>query len=279
MKTQHFIYCLAVIAVLFTACKKDKDPEKGQVQEQNIPVTGITLNNTELTLVPGDTITLIATVEPADATNKNVTWMSSNLEVATVDDNGSVTALAEGKAIITVTTLDDNKTAMCAITVKESEFIVVTFEPGIVFSTEQGQAFGEYYTQLTFDINQDGIDDIRVWPANQSSRINEYFFYLSCNNDCFIARNNSPYIHYGDTIDEKLDWVSNAGNFLFPYRETEQFIAIKFVLDNKIHYGWISVRVAETTVSGSVGIYPYYIIEKYAYCKTPNKVITAGQVE
>ena len=111
MKTQHFIYCLAVIAVLFTACKKDKDPEKGQ----DIPVTGITLNNTELMLAPGDTITLIATVEPADATNKTVTWTSSNYAVTTVNDNGLITALVEGEATIAVTTEDGKKTATCLV--------------------------------------------------------------------------------------------------------------------------------------------------------------------
>ena len=111
MKTQHFIYCLAIAAVLFTACKKDK------AQEQGIPVTGVTLNQTELMLEVGDTATLIATVEPADATNKTVIWTSSNSAVATVNDNGLITAIIEGDVTIAVTTEDGKKTATCDLIV------------------------------------------------------------------------------------------------------------------------------------------------------------------
>ena len=82
-----------------------------------IPVTGVSLNKTELTLPAGSTETLIATVTPDNATNKNVTWSSSNPAVATVDSNGKVTAVSAGTATITVTTVDGGKTATCAVTV------------------------------------------------------------------------------------------------------------------------------------------------------------------
>ena len=59
---------------------------------------------------------LTATVEPDNATNKNVTWTTSNAAIATVN-NGEVTAKAAGTATITVTTADGNKTATCAVTV------------------------------------------------------------------------------------------------------------------------------------------------------------------
>ena len=108
MKTQHFIYCIAVVAVCFTACKKD---------EKTTPVTGITLNKNELALMPGDTATLIATIKPDNADTKTVIWTSSNLAVATVDDNGLVTAIATGETTITIHTQDGNKTATCTVTV------------------------------------------------------------------------------------------------------------------------------------------------------------------
>ena len=82
-----------------------------------ILVTGVTLKPTSLSLFTGDTATLTATVEPSNATNKNVTWESSNKSVATVDANGLVTAVSAGTATITVTTEDGNKTATCAVTV------------------------------------------------------------------------------------------------------------------------------------------------------------------
>ena len=86
---------------------------------QNIPVNGVTLNPTLLSLFTGGSETLTATVEPSNATNKNVTWSSSDGAVATVDANGNVTAVAPGTAAITVTTDDGNKTAVCTVTVSK----------------------------------------------------------------------------------------------------------------------------------------------------------------
>lgn len=90
-----------------------------------VPVQSVGLNKTELALEVGKTGTLEAIVEPSDATNKNVTWSSSNSEVATVD-NGVVTAVSAGTAIITVTTEDGAKTATCKVTVNAPQTVPVT---------------------------------------------------------------------------------------------------------------------------------------------------------
>lgn len=66
---------------------------------------------------PGDFWSLIATIKPDDAQDKSVTWSSSDKNVATVDTNGKVTAVADGKATITVKTNDGGKTATCEVTV------------------------------------------------------------------------------------------------------------------------------------------------------------------
>ena len=87
------------------------------VVAKTIAVTGVSLDKTELTLVEGDTATLTATVTPADASDKSVTWKSSQPSVATVTD-GVIIALAPGKTAITVTTVDGGKTATCAVTVE-----------------------------------------------------------------------------------------------------------------------------------------------------------------
>ena len=89
------------------------------------PVTNVTLEPTTLTLEAGSTGKLTATVEPSDATNQTVTWSSSNPEVATVD-NGVVTAVSVGEAIITVTTEDGSKTATCKVTVNAPQTVPVT---------------------------------------------------------------------------------------------------------------------------------------------------------
>ena len=82
-----------------------------------VPVTGVTLSQPAVTLDIDQSITLTATVAPENATNKAVTWASDKTDVATVDANGKVTAVAAGTANITVTTQDGGKTATCVVTV------------------------------------------------------------------------------------------------------------------------------------------------------------------
>ena len=87
--------------------------------QPNVPSTGISLNNTTLSLTTeGETAVLTATVTPSDATDKSVTWESSNTSVATVSTTGVVTAVANGTAVITATTADGtNLSAQCTVTV------------------------------------------------------------------------------------------------------------------------------------------------------------------
>ncbi len=83
-------------------------------------VRKLTLNKTKATLNPADTLTLKATVTPSNATNKAVTWKSSNTKVATVSSSGKVTAKAAGTATITCTAKDGSgKSATCKITVRK----------------------------------------------------------------------------------------------------------------------------------------------------------------
>ena len=80
-------------------------------------VSSITLNVTSIEMTEGDTQSLVATISPSNATNKTVTWSSSDKTVASVSA-GKVTALKAGKATITVTTEDGGKTASCEVIVR-----------------------------------------------------------------------------------------------------------------------------------------------------------------
>ena len=84
------------------------------VNKKVVAVTSVTLNKTELTLTEGEAETLTATVKPDDATDKTVTWSTSDASVAKVE-NGKVTAIKEGKASITAKA--GEKSATCVITV------------------------------------------------------------------------------------------------------------------------------------------------------------------
>lgn len=88
------------------------------VTDKIINVTGISLNETEAALVAGDNLQLEAIIVPSTATDKTVTWESSDNKVASVDGQGVVTAITEGETTITATTNDGDKTASCKITVR-----------------------------------------------------------------------------------------------------------------------------------------------------------------
>lgn len=94
---------------------------------QVVPVTGVSVAPASVTLNAGTTTQLTATVSPANATNKDVTWSSSNNAVATVNATGLVTAVAAGTATITVRTVDQLKTATTAVTVNAASSFTVHF--------------------------------------------------------------------------------------------------------------------------------------------------------
>ena len=96
------------------------------VKADKVAVAGVTLNMTSLSMKVNETYQLKATISPADATNQNVKWESSDSSVADVDQSGLVGALKEGTATITVTTEDGNKTAICTVTVKSGEISVTS---------------------------------------------------------------------------------------------------------------------------------------------------------
>lgn len=88
-------------------------------EHEVIHVTSVTISSTAETITKGGTYTLTATVLPNNATDKSVTWTSSDDTIATVDSNGVVSGVASGDAFITVTTVDGGYTAQCSVSVSE----------------------------------------------------------------------------------------------------------------------------------------------------------------
>lgn len=101
------------------------DSKEVTLNVKSVPVTGVTLDKQTLELYTGKSATLNAKVQPANATNKNVTWSTSDATVATVQE-GTVTAVAAGTATITVTTADGSHTATCKVTVKDPVYSMTT---------------------------------------------------------------------------------------------------------------------------------------------------------
>ncbi len=150
------------------------------VTVQAVAVTGVSINPTSANLQIGGSTDLTYTILPANATDKSVSWSSSNTSVATVN-NGHVTAIAAGTATITVTTTDGNKTATCSVTVTAGPPVPSTtltlHETGLYEADEFEGGYGLALATLTED-----------------NVTREYeVYYLSNNNGDFISAGNPQY--------------------------------------------------------------------------------------
>ncbi len=130
------------------------------------PVESVSLDRTEYEMTEGDTATLVATIKPDNATNKNVSWSSSDESIATVSDEGKVTAIKAGTAVITVTTEDGNKTAECSITITSKVYPV---ESVSLDRTEYEMTEGDTAT-LVATIKPDNATNKNVsWSSSDES--------------------------------------------------------------------------------------------------------------
>lgn len=102
------------------------------------PVTGVKLNNHEMSVRKGTIFWLYATVEPEDAWNKTIVWSSSDNEVATVDQTGMVTAVNPGECTIVATSADSGVVDRCTVIVTEPvSGISLNFEEAFIYTNEK----------------------------------------------------------------------------------------------------------------------------------------------
>ena len=128
-----------------------------------VPVSKIKLNPTSCTLEEGQTITLYETIFPEDATDKTVTWESSDVEVATVED-GTVTAIKEGTATITASA--GEKSASCTVTVNKKVIAVTSIT---LDKTELSLTEEESSTLVATVLPMDATDKTVMWNSSDSS--------------------------------------------------------------------------------------------------------------
>lgn len=157
----------AVGAVTITAAWEDNPQIKDvcTLTVEPIKVSGVALNTYTSTMDVGEEITIVATVLPANATNKNIVWTSNNTSVATVSSTGVVTALAAGRAVITAASEEDGTIkAVCTITVNQAEVSSVSLSRSSV-SLVVGDSVTLYAT-----ISPTSAPDKRVeWKSNNTS--------------------------------------------------------------------------------------------------------------
>ena len=126
---KKYLFALAELALLFACTAENVDPNSGKdipSSDKTVHVTGVSLDRTSVTIKEGETVALVATVKPDNADNKNVSWSSSDVAVASVDNSGKVTGIKAGSATVTVKTEDEEKTASCVVTVDPNSATSVT---------------------------------------------------------------------------------------------------------------------------------------------------------
>lgn len=144
-----------------------------------VPVNSISLNPNVIDVQVGKNQAISANILPIDATNKTVTWSSSNNAVALVNTSGVVLALAEGTATITATTQDGNKTATSAITVtaapvssRANSIGMNVANPGLYYLEEVPFADAMKSSYHWFNSNDDlATTDANYWPTQDASVI------------------------------------------------------------------------------------------------------------
>lgn len=168
-----------------------------------IPVSSVAVSPTSASLYAGNTQQLSATISPANATNKNVTWSSSNTAIATVNSSGLVTAVSAGTATITATTQDGNKTASAAITVNpNTSFTVYFYKP-----SNWGTGIKIYY----WNALPTGVLANATWPGvNMTDSGNGWYSYTFTNVNSTNLIFNDGTNQTADLSRNKTGWYMNS---------------------------------------------------------------------
>ena len=138
------------------------DIEETRVIPKLVRASAIELSESEKTVFVGDTFTITATVKPEDAFNRTVTWSSSDPSIATVNENGTVTAIAKGEAIITAESADGVK-AECKVTVEKKVAAIELSE------SEKTVFVGDTFTITATVKPEDAFNRTVTWSSSDPS--------------------------------------------------------------------------------------------------------------
>ena len=174
MKRYPHLFASAFL-LLFVACGKTPDPTPGPTpdppQPQVIAVSSVSLDKTEMNLFIGESQTLAASVKPDNATDKTVTWSTSNAGVATVD-NGKVTAVKEGEA--TIRAQAGGKEASCKVKVAAHEVKVLgsISSDAAILHGAGGQTAVSIIAEASWNMTSDA-DWLTVSPSSGSAGVGQ----------------------------------------------------------------------------------------------------------
>ena len=186
------ITAVAAGTTTITVTTKDGSKTASCTVTVSVSVTGVSLNKTSTSLNVVGTEQLTATIQPSNATNKNVTWSSSNSSVAMVNSSGLVTAVASGSAIITVKTVDGSKTATCSVTVAAGSGTTELIKNATFWGTGAFQGSFEFI----YDDKQRLTSVVAPWVSEDGiPKKKEVFVLFYPSNDIVIEWDNERYTY------------------------------------------------------------------------------------
>ncbi|MDO5399328.1 MAG: Ig-like domain-containing protein [bacterium] len=139
-------------------------------------VTGLSIDRTTASVAEGGTIVLAPVFVPANATNKNVTWSTSSRYVATVDENGVVTGISEGTAVITAVSEDGGYTASCVVTVTKTPAVIDDYTVNSLKAEEQQNGRFHVWANITKNSGREDVDTIMIVLYDSEGVMMDYIF-------------------------------------------------------------------------------------------------------
>ena len=190
------------------------------VTEKAIDVSSVRLDKSSISLMVGSSETLAITVLPDNATDKTVTWTSSNTSVARVDDSGRVTAMGKGTATITATA--GKRSANCTVNVIDISVPKLDYEYGPMTLTD-------YYSSGGI-LQQNKISSLKFTKIEPSGSSYKISFYMAGVSTGTVLNKVRFYSSSGSLLGEgTMIFVANANT---PYEKLDSFFVEKSVVDN-----------------------------------------------
>ncbi len=179
-------------------------------EPSDVPVENISINITNTTIRIGETVQLIAEILPENATNKKLIWSTDDEKIATVNQEGLVTAISTGETMITVTTEDGDKEATCKIVVMENEEeIVATIEYSETNLTNKDVVATIYFNKEDVHITNNDEKNTYTFTTNDSF----VFEYEDSQNTTGTA---TATVNWIDKILPTITGVENDGKYESP---------------------------------------------------------------
>jgi uncharacterized protein YjdB len=180
-----------------------------KIYEDIVHVTGVTANPESLTVLEGETVVITSTVNPSNASDKSVSWSSSNTSVAMVDASGKVTAVAPGSATITVETTDGGFSATTIVTVSEAPIGTIPVSLRIAEGAVLVQSMnnGDIY-----DLSIIGVSELGI--TADVTGVGSVGFVLSGEQTISQTENNPPYSMTSDAGGNLNSWNATPGDYV-----------------------------------------------------------------